>query len=76
MIDLVATLAVCCGLTPIPRVVRARCPIADTPLARRDASAARGAVGDVEDAADGWLWVDFGRGTIACSPDELDVVAW
>ena len=54
-----------------PNRVRAICNIADSPLARQDGSAKRGDVGDVEDIADGYLWVDFGSGAIACLPDEV-----
>lgn len=71
-------LADACGvdLTPPPSVVRARCSIPDHPLARIDGSARRGDLGSVDDidTADGLWWVDFGRGAIACTPEELTVV--
>lgn len=54
-----------------PNRVRAICNIVDSPLAKVDCSAKRGDVGDVEDVADGYYWVDFGFGAIACSPNEV-----
>lgn len=57
--------------------VRARRRIEDSPLSAPPAPAARGSIGSVEDI-DGsgeLVFVDFGRGAIACAPDELAVVA-
>jgi hypothetical protein len=54
-------------------VARARVDIQDSPLATDDASARRGAIGNVEDVdrLSGFIYVDFGRGAIACYPEEL-----
>ncbi len=54
--------------------VRARCAIHDSPLAVVDASAHRGEIGYVDDvdSAGELVMVDFGRGSIACTPDELE----
>jgi hypothetical protein len=51
----------------------ARRAIYDSPLASVDASARRGERGDVVDVddADGYVYVDFGRGAIACAPEEI-----
>jgi hypothetical protein len=51
----------------------ARRSIHDSPLASADASARRGERGDVVDVddLDGLVYVDFGRGAIACYPEEL-----
>lgn len=54
-----------------PNRVKAICNIADSPLAKIDCSARHGDVGNVEDVADGYLWVDFGSGAIACSTNEV-----
>lgn len=51
--------------------VRARILIRDNPLAEVDATAPRGAIGWIQDEADGYLWVDFGKGAISCFPDEV-----
>ncbi len=47
--------------------------IHDSPLASADASARRGERGNVVDVdeIDGYVYVDFGRGAIACYPDEI-----
>ncbi len=58
--------------------VRARQRIQDSPLvAGVDGSATKGQIGNVVDVVpcDGLVFVDFGRGAIACAPDELVVVA-
>jgi len=57
--------------------VRAKEPIRDTPLAKRPAGARRGALGQVVDVVpcDSLVFVDFGGGSIPCSPDEIVVVA-
>lgn len=52
--------------------VTARVDIADNPVARVDSSATAGEVGVVCDESDGLLWVDFGRGAIACLPREVE----
>ena len=54
------------------RVV-ARCDIADNPLAHEDSSARKGEVGYIDDLdfAGDMVMADFGRGSIACSPNEL-----
>lgn len=54
------------------RYARARVAISDSPLSD-GADAARGAVGEVcdVDICDGIVFVDFGRGAIACLPSEL-----
>ena len=54
------------------RVVAA-CAIADNPLAHEDSSARCGEVGYIDDIdyAGELIMVDFGRGSIACSPNEL-----
>jgi hypothetical protein len=51
----------------------ARYDIHDSPLASEDASARRGQRGDVVDVdcVDGYVYVDFGRGAIACTPEEI-----
>jgi hypothetical protein len=51
----------------------ARCTIHDTPLAEVDATALRGERGEVVDVdtIDGYVFVDFGRGAIMCSPEEI-----
>lgn len=51
----------------------ARRAIHDSPLASVDASARRGERGDVVDVdeLDGLVYVDFGRGAIACYPEEI-----
>lgn len=51
----------------------ARHDIPDSPLATVDAGARRGDRGDVVDVddLDGYVYVDFGRGAIPCSPDEI-----
>jgi hypothetical protein len=51
--------------------VKARVRIHDSPLAEDDASARQGESGVIVDIADGWLFVDFGRGVIICHPDEV-----
>jgi len=51
----------------------ARCTIHDNPLAHVDSTARRGERGDVVDVdtIDGFVYVDFGRGAIACTPEEI-----
>jgi hypothetical protein len=51
----------------------ARHAIPDSPLAEVDGSARRGEQGDVVDVDElnGWVYVDFGRGAIACAPEEI-----
>jgi hypothetical protein len=51
----------------------ARRSIHDSPLASVDASARRGERGDIVDVddLDGYVYVDFGRGPIACYPEEI-----
>ena len=51
----------------------ARHAIPDSPLAGEDSSAKRGQRGDVVDVdeSDGWVYVDFGRGAIACATEEI-----
>lgn len=51
----------------------ARRAIHDSPLANVDSSARRGERGDVVDVddLDGYVYVDFGRGAIACYPEEI-----
>jgi hypothetical protein len=51
----------------------ARRAICDSPLADVDAGARRGERGDVVDVddLDGLVYVDFGRGAIACYPEEI-----
>jgi hypothetical protein len=51
----------------------ARHAIPDSPLAGEDSSAKRGQRGDVADVdeLDGLVYVDFGRGAIACAPEEI-----
>jgi hypothetical protein len=51
----------------------ARHAIPDSPLAGEDSCAMRGQRGDVVDFAesDGWVYVVFGRGAIACAPEEI-----
>ena len=55
------------------RKVTARRNIQDSPLAVVDCSARRGDKGEVVDYDDsaGLLFVDFGRGAIACSPKDV-----
>lgn len=47
--------------------------IPDCPASREDSSAHRGDHGVIDDYDDcaGLFFVDFGRGSIACSPDEI-----
>lgn len=54
------------------QTVRARRSILDSPLTDYDGSARRGDVGAIQEIADGWLFVDFGRGAILCHPDEIE----
>ena len=51
----------------------ARRAIHDSPLASADAGAGRGERGNVVDVdeIDGYVYVDFGRGAIACYPEEI-----
>lgn len=58
------------------QMVCARSPIADSPLAREAASVPRGAIGTVDDVdeSNGVVFVDFGHGSIACEPGELQVI--
>ena len=55
------------------RKVTARRNIQDSPLAVVDCSARKGEKGDVVDVDEsaGLLFVDFGRGAIACSPEDV-----
>ena len=53
------------------RTVQAKRRIEDNPLSSEDHGVKRGTVGSIEDIADGFLWVDFGEGTIPCEPDEV-----
>jgi len=55
------------------RKVIARRNIQDSPLAVVDCSARKGDRGDVVDVDEsaGLLFVDFGRGAIACSPEDV-----
>ena len=54
-------------------VAIARRRIEDSPLAEVDASARRGQRGEVVDVdgVDGYVYVDFGKGAIACTIDEI-----
>lgn len=51
----------------------ARYTIPDSPLASDDAGAKRGQRGNVVDVddVDGYVYVDFGSGAIACAPEEI-----
>ena len=55
------------------RKATARRNIQDSPLAVVDCSARKGDKGDVVDVDEsaGLLFVDFGRGAIACSPEDV-----
>lgn len=55
------------------RKVIARRNIQDSPLAVVDCSARKGDKGNVVDVDEsaGLLFVDFGRGAIACSPEDV-----
>lgn len=57
--------------------VRARRRIQDSPLAGMDSGAPRGSLGTVVDIDQcaGLVFVDFGRGAIACDPTELVVTS-
>jgi hypothetical protein len=54
--------------------VRSTRAISDSPLARLDCSAPRGATGEVcdVDSCNNIVFVDFGAGAIACTVDELE----
>jgi hypothetical protein len=55
---------------------RAARPVSDSPLAPIDGSVRAGAIGEVcdVDGCNEVVFVDFGKGAIACTPDELEVV--
>jgi hypothetical protein len=57
----------------VGRLVVARSRIEDNPLAEMDSSANSGDTGLCEDYSecDGLIYVDFGRGAIACYPNEV-----
>jgi hypothetical protein len=53
--------------------VRAVRRIFDNPLAKHPSDVERDEIGDVQDVlrVDGLVVVDFGRGAVLCSPDEI-----
>lgn len=63
------------GWELVGKRVKAIVDIEDSPLASEDGSCKRGAIGECEDFSevDGLLYVDFGRGAIACYPEEVKV---
>lgn len=56
------------------RWVKARRRIHDSPLAKEDATAPRGAIGSVEDIdrLNNIVVVEFESGVLLCDPDELE----